>query len=74
MDDKHDLFIEVFMLQVTYIRSLRLQLLTDLEIFAFCFYLFIFFLFILNLFNEVCTKNVIRFNRCKHTQSLTIIK
>ncbi len=37
MHDKHDLFTEAFVLQVTYIQSLKFQLLTDLEIFAFCF-------------------------------------
>ena len=35
--DKLDLFTEVFVLQVTYIQSLRFHLLTDQEIFAFCF-------------------------------------
>ena len=37
MHDKHDLFTEAFALQLTYIQSLKFQLLTDLEIFAFCF-------------------------------------
>ncbi len=37
MHNKHDLFTEAFVLQVTYMQSFRFQLLTDLEILAFCF-------------------------------------
>ena len=52
--DKHDLFTEAFVLQVTYIQSLKFQLLTDLEIFAFCFP---------SIFNHLKSLKIIKYRR-----------
>ncbi len=51
---KHDLFTETFVLQVTYIQSLRFQLLTDLEIFALCFS---------SIFNYLKSLKIIKYRR-----------
>ncbi len=52
--DKHELFTEAFVLQVTYIQSLRFQLLTDQEIFAFCFP---------SIFNNLKSLKIIKYRR-----------
>ncbi len=52
--DKHDLFTEAFVLQVTYIQSLRFQLLTDQEIIAFCFP---------SIFNHLKSLKIIKYRR-----------
>ncbi len=52
--DNHDLFTEVFVLQITYFQSLRFQLLTDLEIFAFCFS---------SIFNNLKSLKIIKYRR-----------
>ncbi len=51
---KHDLFTEAFVLQVTYIQSLKFQLLTYLEIFAFCFS---------SIFNYLKSLKIIKYRR-----------
>ncbi len=52
--DKHDLFTEAFVLQVTYIQSLKFQLLADLEIFAFYFP---------SIFNNLKSLKIIKYRR-----------
>ena len=59
MHDKRDLFTEVFVLQVTYIQSLKFQLLTDLEIFAFYFP---------SIFNNLKSLKMIKYRRNEKTK------
>ena len=63
--DKHDLFTEAFMLQITYIQSLMFQLLTDLEIFAFYFSF---------MFNNLKSLKIIEYRRNEKIKNQRIYK
>ncbi len=63
MHGKHDLFTEAFVLQVTYIQSLRFKLLTDQEIFAFCSS---------SIFNNLKSLKIIKYRRDEKIENLRI--